>query len=378
MVKGSRIGSLDGLRGCAALWVLLGHACQLSGARVPIISQPDLGVDLFIILSGFLMAYQSTIRQEREPWGEVGSWMKFWTRRFFRIAPLYYVLLIVSLLLGPILFADRTMIDLFNGSSPQLAGRYLDFSFENVIMHMTFLFGLFPGYAFRSPLPDWSIGLEMQFYAVFPFLMILISRRGYVLGSLLACFCAILIIITIKFFGISYPMPAFLPLKFNVFLAGMFICFMGYARNNAEAATYVGMSIFMIALPGWDVSVKMSVARVLIALVFIGLTYGSTYSSVVAGVFKFPIRIFSGNMAHVLGEISFSVYLIHLMVMQPVAAFLVGKYGHAMGSYERLLLVATMTIIPTYILSYATYRAIEVPGQSLGRKLINRYGSSGK
>jgi peptidoglycan/LPS O-acetylase OafA/YrhL len=100
MVKGSRIGSLDGLRGSAALWFLLGHACQLSGAHIPIVSQPDLGVDLFIVLSGFLMAYQFTVRQEREPWSEAGSWLKFWTRRFFRIAPLYYILLIVSLLLG--------------------------------------------------------------------------------------------------------------------------------------------------------------------------------------------------------------------------------------------------------------------------------------
>jgi peptidoglycan/LPS O-acetylase OafA/YrhL len=378
MVKGSRIGSLDGLRGSAALWVLLGHACQLSGAHIPIVSQPDLGVDLFIVLSGFLMAYQFTVRQEREPWSEAGSWLKFWTRRFFRIAPLYYILLIVSLLLGAILFADRNLIDAFNGSSPQLPVRYLDFSFQNVFMHITFLFGMFPAYAFRTPLPDWSIGLEMQFYAVFPFLMILASRRGYVVASFVAAFCGLAIVAAVKLSGISYPMPSFLPLKLNVFLAGMLNCFMGYARSNVQAATYAGLSVFMIALPGWDVSIKMSVARILIALVFIGLTHGSSYSSVVDSLFKFPKKIFSGKIAHVLGEISFSVYLIHLMVMQPVAAFVIEKYRHDISSYQRLLMVVLMTIIPTYILSYFAYKTIEVPGQSLGRKLINKYASSAK
>lgn len=46
---------LEGLRGFASLWVLLGHASLLVHCAIPIVSMPSIGVDLFILLSGYLM-----------------------------------------------------------------------------------------------------------------------------------------------------------------------------------------------------------------------------------------------------------------------------------------------------------------------------------
>ncbi|MBH9538896.1 acyltransferase, partial [Novosphingopyxis sp. YJ-S2-01] len=57
-----RVACLDGLRGLAALWVLFGHLVILTGFRLPVLSKPDLGVDLFILLSGFLMVFQYRLR----------------------------------------------------------------------------------------------------------------------------------------------------------------------------------------------------------------------------------------------------------------------------------------------------------------------------
>jgi peptidoglycan/LPS O-acetylase OafA/YrhL len=51
------VPSLDGFRGIAASWVLLGHAAIQTGFKVPVLDKPDLGVDLFILLSGFLMVF---------------------------------------------------------------------------------------------------------------------------------------------------------------------------------------------------------------------------------------------------------------------------------------------------------------------------------
>ncbi|MEI9997915.1 MAG: acyltransferase family protein [Verrucomicrobiota bacterium] len=64
-----RVACLDGLRGIAALWVLVGHGMLLTGFYVPIFVAADLGVDLFILLSGFLMVFQYQLRQE---WGKLG------------------------------------------------------------------------------------------------------------------------------------------------------------------------------------------------------------------------------------------------------------------------------------------------------------------
>lgn len=96
-----RVACLDGLRGIAALWVLVGHGMLLTGFYVPIFVAADLGVDLFILLSGFLMVFQYQLRQEWENWDLPRTWAAFWTRRFFRLSPLYFPLLVVSLAIGP-------------------------------------------------------------------------------------------------------------------------------------------------------------------------------------------------------------------------------------------------------------------------------------
>src|SRR3546814_12295768 len=72
-----RVECLDGLRGVAALWVLLGHMMILTGFRLPLMSKPDLGVDLFILLSGFLMMFQYRLRAGREDWNAPGTWTAF-------------------------------------------------------------------------------------------------------------------------------------------------------------------------------------------------------------------------------------------------------------------------------------------------------------
>src|SRR5438477_6188480 len=87
----SRVECLDGLRGIAALWVLLDHCLLLTGYSLPVIDMPDLGVDHFMMLSGFLMVFHYHLRAQAEPWDAPHTWAKFWLRRFFRIAPLYYV-----------------------------------------------------------------------------------------------------------------------------------------------------------------------------------------------------------------------------------------------------------------------------------------------
>ena len=191
--------------------------------RLPLIGKPDLGVDLFILLSGFLMMYQYRLRAGSENWDAPGTWAAFWTRRFFRLAPLFYVTLAAALIAGPSIYADRVAIDSFLGQALQPAERYTDASLTNIVMHLTFLFGLLPEYAFRTPLPDWSLGLEMQFYLLFPFLILLGRRIGWIPAALVAAGGGVAIALLAGAAGLDYPMPSFLPLKLQLFLAGMLI-----------------------------------------------------------------------------------------------------------------------------------------------------------
>ena len=213
---------LDGLRGIAALWVFVSHVQILSGMRyVPLISWGGLAVDLFMMLSGFLMAHHYLLRRAREPWEEPSTWVHFWTRRFFRIAPLYYLLLIVALALGPWLGEQRGAIAAAWPTTATPAARYADQSFGNLLAHMSFVFGALPDYAFRTALPDWSIGLEMQFYLVFPLLMLAVARFGaFTVGTVTVAACVAMRWLWPGYFH-QFEMPAFLPLKMYVFFIGM-------------------------------------------------------------------------------------------------------------------------------------------------------------
>lgn len=371
-----RIGSLDGLRGIAALWVLIGHAMLLTGWHLPLIGDPDLGVDLFIMLSGFLMVFHYQLRQDKEPWSEISTWSNFWTRRFFRIAPLYYVMLAIAIALGPVIFNSRMVIDHFLGVTPQLPERYLDGSLENVLLHVSFLFGLSPAHAFRTPLPDWSISLEMQFYAALPFLMLFIHRLGWLRGSIGVVVAGVAISMALRLTGINFPMPAFLPLKMHVFASGMLLA--GALNASApRALVHFLLALAFVAIPiGGGMTVMREVVRLGLVVAFFALIFHAHLPRPLANPLN-RISDFMGNrFCHELGELSFGAYLIHLLVMQPVIAYLIKAHGHDISDFQRFLLSITITIPIVYALSAVGHRFIEMQGQKIGRTLTRRRAST--
>ncbi|MBP9743591.1 MAG: acyltransferase [Burkholderiales bacterium] len=90
-----KFNTLQSLRGIAALLVLLYHATWLSIVNnqyvyaLNIFKQGQIGVDLFFVLSGFIIAYMH--------WSQInlknGVVAKYWLKRFFRIYPLYWIII---------------------------------------------------------------------------------------------------------------------------------------------------------------------------------------------------------------------------------------------------------------------------------------------
>lgn len=367
-----RLSALDGLRGMAALWVLLGHAALLSNFLVPILSEPDLGVDLFIILSGFLMVFQFDLRQAREPWEQPGTWGRFWTRRFFRIAPLYYLLLSIALIAGPQLYESRLAIDAFRGAAPQAAERYLDASATNIGLHLTFLFGLLPDWSFRTPLPDWSIALEMQFYALFPFMMMLMARMGAFAAAALFAIVSLAAVAMLHVLGISFPMPAFLPLKMNLFLAGMLIAWLARCGSRRETIILSLFAGLLAILPTDTFSSEKLLVRLALVSGFILLTRQEALPALARRAIAAPARLLGSRPLHWLGELSFGAYLIHLLIMLPAGALLIDMGFGSLRGTARFGLLSVATLVPTYALAYLGYRYIERPGQQWGRTLTER------
>ncbi|MBP1884185.1 acyltransferase family protein [Sinorhizobium mexicanum] len=367
-----RIDCLDGLRGVASLWVMIGHALLLTGWRLPILSEPDLGVDLFIMLSGFLMVFHYQLRAAKEPWELTSTWGSFWIRRFLRIAPLYYVLLAVAFALGAWLFESRMIIDAFLGRTPQAPYRYLDNGLTNGLMHASFLFGLSPDYAYRTPLPDWSIGLEMQFYAVFPFIMLLLKKGGWLKGALFTALVAVAIVSTAGVLGVRFPMPAFLPLKMHIFLCGMLLA-LGLHAGRSKALLHGGAAVALALLPiGGDMTMTKMLMRVMLVAVFFALLYHRLIDNVVGIRLRALSSSLGNGFFHWLGELSFGAYLWHLIFLQPIAAYFIAAFGDTITAPMRFAVVTAILVPLVYAAACMTFLAVERPGQRLAKRVIGR------
>lgn len=364
------IACLDGLRGMAALWVVLGHGAQLTGLPIALLNRPDYGVDLFIVLSGFLMAYHFIGRAKAEPWEDERTWYIFWLRRFFRISPLYYVLLVVAFLVGPAIGEMRFLVDHFlhRGISPE---RYLDTGSINLLAHLSFLFGVLPAYAYRTPLPDWSIGLEMQFYLAFPFLMLAIRAIGWVRGAAVIAVSALAIDLAFHRAGIVFPMPAFLPLKLPLFLTGMLIAAALADERDRGVRVTMALGLALVpTLPGDGAT--GAVIRAAIAAVFAMLILKDLRPRLLARPVAVLDHLLANRAARWLGEMSYGTYLLHLLFLNAVAGWLVARYGHDINSPVRFCLAMAVVIPATLVTSYVCHHAIEQPGTRLGRAVIRR------
>lgn len=362
---------LDGLRGMAALWVLVSHTMILTGVPgIPILSWGELAVDLFMLLSGFLMAHHYVLRRAREPWSSRNTFFTFWIRRFFRIAPLYYLLLTVALLLGPWIGEWREAIAHVWPVTATSPARYDDQGWDNILMHVTFLFGASPHYAFRTPLPDWSIGLEMSFYLAFPFLMLLVMRLGALRAGLLAIAACGGLLLVIPGYIAAFAMPSFLPMKLYLFFIGIWI-----AISRLEGDMRLALAASLAVLAGivlFETS-YLAMARIgMVMIMFYLMDNGSLPGSALLAAATTRIReMLSSRIAKFLGDTSYGVYLLHLLLLIPAAGMLTQLEGYlALADPFRLAVCLVLVAPAVYLLAWGLFRTVEKGGIQLGKVAI--------
>ncbi len=370
---GDHVGALDGLRGLAALWVFLSHVQILTGLRpLPVLAWGDSAVDLFMMISGFLMAHHYLGRADAEPWRQPRTWIGFWLRRLFRIAPAYYVLLAAALLAGAWLGHDRAVIGAHYPWTLTRDDRYTDHGLANILAHASFVFGALPRFGFSTPLPDWSIGLEMQFYLAMPFLMLALGRRFAWPRALLVVAASALLAHAVRGYSERFDMPSFLPMKLGVFLIGMLVAY-GVARRDLRAPAALVAAIVAIAFA----SRRDHAAFTLAALAGgFALLVGGAYLPGVGAAHRalMPIRrALSSRLGHWMGETAYGLYLVHLLVLLPVAAWLAGFDGYLqLKSSLRFALAGAITLAISLAIAALIHFWIERPGIALGKRVVRR------
>ncbi len=326
---------IQALRGLAVAWVLLHHA------QLPGIAGGYLGVDIFFVISGYLI----TGLVQRALLAGRFSFLDFYARRARRLLPAAYVTLALTLLASPWLLNAREQLDL----AAQARGALL-FASNWVLWQQS---GYFQGAAELKPLLHfWSLSLEEQYYLLLPALLWLSPPRWRrlavgVLGLASLALCGYWLMRDANLAFYALPSRAWeLGLGSLVALrprpwavpAGLRV-----------AAAIVLLVLPLLDLPGWPHPGPLALCACLATALLVQHP---------AGHHPAPRGL---RPLVWLGDRSYSLYLVHWPLMAAVHNAWVGTGRDAPPELMAWRLAALATALP---LAWLLHRWVELPGKA--------------
>jgi peptidoglycan/LPS O-acetylase OafA/YrhL len=322
---------IDGLRAISALSVVFFHA------GVPGFRGGFLGVDVFFVISGYLITQVLMTPGEQSLWRQLAQ---FYLRRCRRILPALFALLFV---VTPIAAAMLRPADLRN------YGRYLAFTsvfLTNVAAWTDHVRGW-------SPLNHlWSIGVEEQFYLVYPLALALVAGARSLWIILLAAIASLALCVWASY---AVPLANFYltPSRAWELLCGAALA-LSAARihNRLSRELLAGISVLVIGMAIYAYSpatrypgiCAIPVCFAAVAL----LATGHDQKTVVARLLSFPPLVLTGL-------ISYSLYLWHV----PILALLYYPTGGPAKVPHTALLICVI-----WLLAFASWAMVERPIRS--------------
>lgn len=374
--KKNFFSEIVGLRIYLALWVAVGHGLQLSGFLdrsnpiMNILLDGHAAVALFMIVSGFVITNLLLVKQEPYP--------RYITRRFFRLFPAYLLCCVIGYIL-----TDNWVEIVRNASWASVDGwdRYaksvIELDYEttanmvpHLLAHLVMLHGLIPveilNRAAMTFLPAaWSISLEWQFYLVAPFV---IGALGYPRRLLMISIAALLALLAYKagLFG-HYNIGASLLGATGWFAVGI------ASRLAVDPLSRFRISPLLPCVIGALILLMIGgdLLPMAIWMVFYSFMIWRGNAPVLGRIFAF---FTTTPLFMLLGEASYSLYLIHRPVQVWLGSIAVMEYD--VGRLG-MLAVQIGSIVIALLLSIAIYYWVEKPGIAFGRKLADSLPGKG-
>ncbi|MGY4397539.1 peptidoglycan/LPS O-acetylase OafA/YrhL [Sphingomonas sp. UYAg733] len=340
-----RISSLTGLRGVAAVAVMLYHISHnptFATFELPLFSRAYLCVDLFFVLSGFVISigyYERVVEHfSRASYGD------FLINRVARVWPLHLVVALVFML--------RILLNVSGEQPVPLTTANV---VANVLMVQTWGWGT-QALAGNS----WSVSTELVAYLSFPLIAIMAFSRWVWVQAAIAV--ALLLLVANSGLGSRGPLDVndadtILPVLrciagFALGVIAYRVARRDWCRRWMGSGGSVEISCAAIALalfiPGGDVTVVL-----LFPLLVIACSYdGRTARLIMANPVSFH-----------LGVISYSIYLWHPLVRDVFARITSIAHRHGVNHWDALFVVAML--LATWLISWASYHLIEVRGHRL-------------
>ncbi|WP_053158295.1 acyltransferase family protein [Pseudomonas sp. P1.8] len=340
MNQGKYRSDIDGLRAVAVIAVLLHHL------NTRLLPGGFVGVDIFFVISGFLITSQVFSEVKRNAFSLKG----FYQRRINRIVPALVTVLLATVVVGAFILSPVDLIRLNVSALFSLLG------VSNVYIWIKYG-NYFAADASEAPLlHTWSLGIEEQFYVIWPLFIVLLYRLAprYVLP--------VLAIGVVAAVGVSeYATGVFataayylLPTRFfELMLGGLLGIYLHQPRVIGKLAAHgfalagyllIGFSLFALnpysTFPGLNALIPCLGAA----------------SLILAGSGDRHSRLLTSRPMVFVGLISYSLYLWHW----PLIAYL---------NYLAIpidLPVATLLIAASVLLSWLSWRYVEVPFRRSG------------
>ena len=388
-----RVAELDGLRALAILLVVSFHSWYFLQFVMPtteaflafsdslpwvlgFIRRGDLGVDIFFVLSGYLLSWQ--LFPKRIETGHVDL-RKFYTRRLFRIYPLYLIALLLA------------AID--SGITLKFLGNLLAYNIwtdaSNIIIPWT-----------------WSLSVELEFYAIVP-LLILLVRNGKTLATLTTAFGLLTVgwsywvltahpqlanysLIDLKLADKDDDIALFykhlyvsMPVRLSQFTFGMAGAWI--VLNRASALLKIGgptkVILTMLILVGAGLPLVNNPFTILTdayrPIVYFELLFGRI--AFAAAIALMIVLLHSNTLPRLksvlslrflepIARFSFSMYLFHPIFIYLGIITFIGTAKTETVSVFQYAGVCTIAILGSMLFGYITWYVVERPAIRFGRK----------
>ena len=338
-----RVYSLDTLRGVMALVVMIYHYNSwlydgLDSSNI--LSRFGIyAVTIFYFISGFSMMYGY--------WEKNKFYLKgYIIRRFFRIAPLFYMM---SLIFISYQLLTEGHIDIYKA-----------------FLNFTFLFSLIDPSAYYST-GAWSIGNEMFFYCVFA--LILYLRKSFkILISITLISLLAFILFRTYFIDTNKALSSqwyiyISPLNhIFTFLVGclsyfIFKNYMGLLLKYKFLLIPFSFVIFLMPIYGDRVNLVKGFDGLLLLI--------SCYTIFLLFLSLKQSEVFNNKIAIYLGDISYSIYLVH-----PACWFVIKKFFPRPFGFLDSIIFWFFCVFFTLLVCSLTYFFVEKPGINFGKKIL--------
>ena len=318
------------------------------------------GVQLFYVASALTLCLSWEFRSRRE----ASPLRNFYLRRWFRIAPMFYVAIAAYVALYGL--APRTW-------APNGVEWYY------VPLTALFLNGYHPEMVTSVVPGGWSIVVEMTFYLVLP----LLATRLRSLATLIGLVGISLVLdraAGYAFRQIYLPMyppsQAYLVDNFTflnffgqfpVFAIGMLAYGVSRRPQWHKPVVFAGGAAFMGWAMAWPAITGATAAQMLSKHIVLG----AGFAVLALALWSWPMLLFVNPVTQWIGKLSFSMYLAHFAVLD--AFGVLGFSASLNGNDGGALLHYTCVVIMTAGVSWVSYRLIERPGIDWGRRLIAHF-----